>query len=335
MRKLSTALILATVILATATAHLWSERNEQRARGDALQLRVVALEAAATRSTAARPAKTNQSNTGGDESTVTATPAAVSATTTATTATTVKGPQPADAAEDWLGFERRTLAIPEYREARRVQRKRELAGLRDEGVRIVGVTPEQADKIIDSMIEREFDWSGRPNPRNAEELQQRQRDIEENKRNEEAALRALLGDAKATQWNEYLASQPSRSEVRQLREALSESSEPLRDDQVEPLVNTLYTGRTQFMKELEEYRASQTANSPDRQAANRQYMQHYVEHMASANKRASKEAASILSQQQLAKFDAMRARQLEIWKATQRLREVQAGATAPSVAKTN
>jgi hypothetical protein len=301
MRKLSTAVILATIILATATAYLWRERNEQRARGDALQLRVAELEAAATRGTAAPPAKTNQSNTGGDASTGTATPAAVSATAPATTA---KGPQQADTAEDWLAFERRTLAIPEYREARRAQRKRELARLRDEGIRIVGVTPEQADKIIDSMVERELDWSGRPNPSNAEELQQRQRDSEENKRNEEAALRALLGDAKAAQWNEYLASQPSRSEVRQLRDALSESSEPLRDDQIEPLVNTLHTGRTQFMKEVEDYRASLTPDNPDRQAANRRYTQHYVEHMASANKRARKEAASILSGQQLAKFDA-------------------------------
>ena len=61
------------------------------------------------------------------------------------------------------------------------------------------------------MIERDLDWSSRPNPRNAEEGEQRQREIEENRRNEAAALRALLGDAKATQWNEYLASQPSRS----------------------------------------------------------------------------------------------------------------------------
>jgi hypothetical protein len=333
MRKLSPALILAIIILATATAYLWRERNEQRARGDALQVRVAALEAAAIRGIAAPPAKTDQSSTGRDA--LTAIRAPVSPTAPATTTTTAKGAQPADAAEDWLAFERRTLAIPEYREARRAQRKHELARLRDEGIRIVGVTPEQADKIIDSMIERELDWSGRPNPGNAEELQQRQRDIEENKRKEEAALRALLGDAKAAQWNEYLASQPSRSEVRQLRSSLSESSEPLRDDQVEPLVSALHTRRTQFMNEVEDYRASQTAESSDPQAANRRYTQHYVEQMAAANKRASKEVASILSQQQLAKFDAMRARQLEIWKATQRLREVQAGTTVPSVAKIN
>ena len=237
-------------------------------------------------------------------------PAAVAATAPATT-TTANKPEEPDSAEDWLAFERRSLAIPEYREARKTQRKRELARLRDEGIRIVGVTPEQADKIIDSMIERELDWSGRPNPRNAEELQQRQRDIEENKRNEEAALRALLGDAKATQWNEYLASQPSRSEVRQLRDALSESSDPLRDDQVEPLVSALHTGRTQLAKEMEDYRALRTADAASPQAANLLYTQHYAERMAAANKRASKEAASILSQQQLAKFDAMRARQLE------------------------
>jgi hypothetical protein len=334
MRKLSTAVALAMIILATAAAHFLLDRNEQRARADALQRRVAELEAAATRDTSDSPGQPNQSKTEGGTLTVAATPAAISATAPPTTTTTAKGPQPSDGAEDWLAFERRTLAIPEYRDARKTQRKRELGRLRDEGVRIVGVTPEQADRIIDEMIERELDWSGRPNPRNDEELQQRHREIEESKRNEEAALRALLGDAKASQWNEYLASQPSRSEVRQLRDALSESSDPLRDDQVEPLISALHTGRTQLAKEMEDYRALRTADAASPQTANLLYTQHYAERMAAANKRASKEAASILSQQQLAKFDAMRARQLEIWKASQRLREAQTGKTTPSVAKT-
>jgi hypothetical protein len=335
MRKLSTAVILATIVLATATVYFWRDRNEQRARADGLQLRVATLEAVATRDTATAPAHTNQSNTDQTASRATATSAAVAATAPATKATTANSQKGPDTAEDWLAFERRTLAIPEYREARKAQRKRELARLRDEGIRIVGVTPEQADRIVDEMIEREFDWSGRPNPRNAEEFQQRQRDIEENKRNEEAALRELLGDAKASQWNEYLASQPSRSEVRQLRDALSQSSDPLRDDQVEPLVSALHTGRTQLAKEMEDYRKLRSAEDLSPQAANLLYTQHYAERMPAANKRASKEAASILSQWQLAKFDAMRARQLEIWKAAQRLREAQTAATAPSVAKTN
>ena len=133
------------------------------------------------------------------------------------------------------------------------------------------------------------------------------------------------------QWTEFLASQPSRSEVRQLRDSL-DGSEPLRDDQVEPLVSALHTVRTQFMKEMEDSRAS-LGGDDDRQSANARYAQRYIDRMAAANKRATTEAASILSQQQLAQFNAMRARQLEIHTARQRLRETQAGARQPSAAK--
>jgi hypothetical protein len=231
-----------------------------------------------------------------------------------------------------MAFERRMLAIPEYREGRKAQHRRELARLRDEGIQVVGITPEQADRVIETMVERSLDWASRPNPRNAQEELERLREIEEKQRKEEAELRALLGDAKAARWTEFIASQSSRSEVRRLRDNLSDGSEPLRDDQVEPLVSTLHTLRTQFQKEMHDYRDSLAAEG-DRQTASAQFAQHYLERMAAADKRAAAEAATILSQQQLAAFRAMRARQLEIQIAQQRLRETQANDRRPPLAQ--
>jgi hypothetical protein len=331
MRKHRTAEILALIGLASAAMYLWRDRNDHRARADTLQLRVAMLEAEAARDISPPPVQTSSSSGSRNQSQDPAAPAQTS-TAALAPAPTSSGSEVADPTEDAMAFERRMLAIPEYREGRKAQHRRELARLRNEGIQVVGITPEQADRIIETMVERSLDWSSRPNPRNAQEELERLREIEEKHRKEEADLRALLGDAKAEQWTEFIASQSSRSEVRRLRDSLSDGSEPLRDDQVEPLISALHTVRTQFQKEMQDYRDS-LASEGNRQGASAQYAQRYTERMAAADKRAAAEAASILSQQQLAAFQAMRARQLEIQIARQRLRETQANDRQPPTAK--
>jgi hypothetical protein len=235
--------------------------------------------------------------------------------------------------EDWQARERRLLSDPKYREARKGQRRLELARWYDEAIRILGMSPAQAEQVLDLVIERELDWSGRPNPRDETELAQRLRDIEESKRAHAAALAAIVGESKATQWEQYVASQPSRSEVRQLRAQLSTTIDPLRDDQVEPLVAALAVEREQLSRELQEYSATLDWEGGNAEPARSKYERYQAERMAAADGRAYTAAGMILSQQQLQELELMRKRQREMHQARERMMRAKSELKQQAIAK--
>ena len=58
--------------------------------------------------------------------------------------------------EDWDAYRRRMMRDPRYREVQREQGRLTLAQRRANLIRLVGLTPAQADAVIDLQIEREW-----------------------------------------------------------------------------------------------------------------------------------------------------------------------------------
>ena len=158
----------------------------------------------------------------------------------------------------WAGafgdYERRLLRDPQYREARRAQRQLELASGHLDVAEVLQISQETANQLLALLVDREIDYlsSPHPNPTNAEEWRIRRREVEEGNRAEDAAVAALLGESKLPKWKEYQATLQTRHQVYQFRGALAGSAEPLREDQMEPLISSIYTERKRLADEMAE-----------------------------------------------------------------------------------
>jgi hypothetical protein len=222
-----------------------------------------------------------------------------------------------------MNAERRVMNDPGYREAHKAQRRIELAGWRDDAIRLIGMTPEQADRALEIQIESEMAWLvPPPNPVTAEDMKQRMRDIEASNRQELARLSEFLGKDKAIRWEEYVESQPTRNEINRLRMQLLSSADPLREDQVESLISAVHAERSQFHQQMNDFYVS--LDWSDMAGAQAEYARKADELTSMLRDNSRTAAAGILSQQQLAAYDAMLARQRELQQARTRLLRTQA-----------
>jgi len=233
--------------------------------------------------------------------------------------------------EDWQARQRRIMSDPKFREAFRTQERLRLATRRDNFVRLLGFSPEQADTVIDLSIERQMDSQARmpSGEMTAEEMQQRNERMEADEREYQAKLRDLLGDSKAAQLETYMESRQTRMQVDRFRMQLG-GADPLREDQVEPLIAALHTEQAQMQKDLQAYRESVTSAS-DPVASHRQFAERQTEAMKAANKRMHSAAAPILSSEQLEKLDAMLQRDLERHEAQLRMSRIKSKFEQPGV----
>lgn len=219
--------------------------------------------------------------------------------------------------EDWQARQSRLLSDPKFREAFREQERLRLATRRENFIRLLGFSPEQADAVIDLSIERQMKWPAGIPPENGE--------VEE--RAYQAKLRDLLGEEKSMQLQSYMESRQSRYQVDRFRIQLT-GSDLLRDDQVEPLIAALHGEQSQMQKEMQEFGGTLSQDS-DPLGAQRQYAERQAELMKAAHKRMHSAAAGVLSPSQLEKLDAMLKRDLERHEAQQRLSRIQSKINPP------
>ena len=239
-----------------------------------------------------------------------------------------------DATEDWQAHERRMLSEPAYRDARKEQRRLEMSKWREDAIRLIGMTPEQADKALDVQIESEFASSTWPNPRDVAEMKQRMHDIEAANQRELVELSEFLGETKARQWHEYLASQPTRYEVARLRTQLLSTPSPLREEQIEPLVSGLHVEREQLARQMNEFYVSLDWDEANRENSSAEYARRVEELTAQMQERSRSAASAILSQDQLAAYDAMLRHQRELNDARTRMFRTRSAAKQAAVPKT-
>jgi hypothetical protein len=198
--------------------------------------------------------------------------------------------------------ERELMRDPAYRESRYADWRRRYAQTRADAIRVVGLPPELADRLVDLAIERNFaamDLVGMGGPM-SEEAQAAMKRLNEQ---HDAKLRELLGEEHYQRWQWYEASAGARYDVAQFRAQLSTTAEPLQDRQADGLVEALYSERRRRDAEYEEY--VKAAGITDRNVVSPQDRQQWLDLEKASNQRIHDSMAGLLSRNQLASLDAM------------------------------
>jgi len=291
--------------LSTVTAvWLWFGLRAERTRSLALEARLTQLE---------RPHPTaNRENTSPRSANRSASPAsgpAIAALAQPTAAVRIYTPS----ADDELAHQRNLLRDPKYRDAWREEQRVLYARRRNNLVRVVGLTPEQADAVLDVQIDRELDWI--ENPAEVSEQRARAGELADQQR-----LRELLGEQKAQQLQTYMESRATRMRVDDFRSELA-GADALRDDQVEPLIAALHVEDARLKKEMDEHRAT-LMQAGDDLDARRKLDDQQIETLKAGYERMHSAAAPVLNSSQLDKFDAMLKRDLDRRSAAQRVNRI-------------
>jgi hypothetical protein len=248
MRWLPAALAVTIVGLGLTALMLWQSRETERERVAQLQAQIGQLERRQVR--AARDASGALQDAPQTGATPPTTQPPVTATTTIATPATTTAPAPAApnfTMSEWQRRERQLLRDPAYRRAQIDLHRQRLASARAGAIRVVGMTPEQADRVIELWAERnlrylEMQDYGTNAPTSTTEPAGLIREFQKAEQDE---LRALLGEEKLAAWNRYLASASVRGELTSLSAQLSTTPEPLRESQIDALVDIIYTAQEQ------------------------------------------------------------------------------------------
>ena len=199
--------------------------------------------------------------------------------------------------------EREMMRDPVYRKSRMDEWRRRYAQTRADAIRVVGLAPDEADQLIDLMIERNFNGvtlSGLPGETMNEEAQAEWKRINEQ---HDARLRELLGDEKYQRWEWYQKTSGERNEVSMFRAQLSTTPTPLQEYQADALVDALYVERRRRDREYDEYATA--AGITNRYVVAPQDRQRWIELEKASNQRIHDSMAGSLTRDQLGSLDAM------------------------------
>jgi hypothetical protein len=312
MRLTTKVFASATLAMAVTSLWLWQSRLELLARVDALELRLKASGSGAS------PASAPSPNI--------AEPATLKPTAKAREVPIPASPEDPAARElevrEHLRAEarrqREMLRDPAYRKANLDTARRRFAGTRADAIRVVGMTPEQADRVIDLWVERNMRYMELGEGMPGEPLSvAAQAELKRANDTEQTELRTLLGQEKYEHWGRYLASGEERGEVGQFRAQLASGAEPLRESQADALVDAIYSERQRRSSEYEEYVTNMGIT--DRNVVSPQDRQRWLDLEKEANQRIHASVAGQLSNTQLASLDEMLAVRLAPVEAALRL----------------
>jgi len=225
--------------------------------------------------------------------------------------------------EDWEAYQRKMMQQPKYREAWRAQQRVNYQTRRENVVRLLGLTPEQADTIIELEIDRQLLWYDRtpPDPMTEEYRQQMGALADQEERDHQAKLGELLGEEKRMRLQEYMDSRGTRMQVDRYRPQFT-GADMIREDQVEPLIAAMHAEDQQMRRVLGEYR--ETLDWNNAVASTRQFGERQVEELKAAHQRMHAAAAPILSSSQLQRLDELLKREYERRETEMRMQRMQA-----------
>ena len=228
--------------------------------------------------------------------------------------------------DDVESYQRRMLKDPRYREAWRAQQRINYSLRRENLVRLLSLTPEQADGVIEIGIDRQLAWMeqtpAEPVPDNFAEQQRALHERYE--REDQQRLRELLGEEKRAQFQQYMESRYTRAMVDQFRTSLA-GVDLLREDQVEPLISALHAESARMKEELLEYRASIDGEDPN---AAQRYAERSLEMLKASHERMHTAAAPILSGSQLKRLDVWLKQELDRQEADSKMQRIWSKAAA-------
>jgi hypothetical protein len=294
MRKSEIVLTLALLGTAATAFWLWDELRAERERNAELSVRANVLPVPITAPVPATPPAAQETKL---------TPVATKPEI-AESAAQSPGVGPG-ANVDWYAYQRRLMQNPKYREAWRAQLRFNYSLRRENVIRLLGFTAEQADAVVDLEIDTQLRAYDRPpvNPQTIEEMQRQQALDEQDKREDQAKLLELLGSEKQARFQDYMETRVSRMQVEEFRRQLS-GGDALRDDQVEPLIAALHVENARMQEEMRGYRERASLPGAPSDAWDN-YNERQIEMQKTTYDRMHSAAAPVLSSGQLERLDAM------------------------------
>jgi hypothetical protein len=306
MKKLVPVLMAVLSAVAIATIYLWQELREVRTQSGEVLARITEQQSARQTAVDARtfPAPTTELQTVA----VTA-PASAAPSPPGTNATAEN--TPGNAMQDMV---QRVLGTPEGREMMMAQMRMVLPQQYPDLGRELALSPAETEKFFDMLAKHQMSTTGyalelRDNSgqRNAA-AQETQRNLQEIQLANQAEITAMLG-GKATLWQQYQQTLPTRRQVNQLKMSLGTGNNALSDTQGTPLIAALAAEQSRIQQERRNAPAPpQQPGQLNRQTA----IEQQLDRMAEDNSRMVTVASSHLSPQQLESYRKMLEQQLNM-----------------------
>jgi hypothetical protein len=321
MSKPVIGLVVATLMCGTASAYLWKELRTARTEAQTLQTRIAELErvqvapplthSESPRNELPEPEPASEPGAAIKPPATQASPPQAAVFAAAPTIATNALARPPGRTDPEMrrrmqeNFERQQAMLkdPEYRELMRAQQKMGMRRMYADMEMMMGLSKEEADRVRDVLAEQQLrSMEQRPfmapfdgSPPDQAAIREQQRVFEELKRKNDAELQAALGP-KYSDWQAYQNSMWSRSQVMHLREALVGSAEPLREDQLKPLVQAL--SREQQQLQTNTVRAQHPAGLAGPEAQLRM-QEEWLERTAQSHERIRNAVSSLLTPTQM------------------------------------
>ncbi len=343
MGKWIIALTTVAVASASASTYFWRELRAEREQTAALQTRIAQLE----RPPAAAPpvdpvAESMNVDAAPAASTPPPTPASAKAEAVLAGGATFSmvpmgrpmDPQMRQRMLESHEQQQRMLKDPEYRELMRAQLKFNMQQQYADLAPLLGLSQEESDRLLDVLTEQSLrnqehrpmlaDFSNEP-PSEAEMIERR-RVFEEQRRNNESEIAAVLG-SKFSDWQQYQQNGWARSQVTQLRQALSSGDEPLRQDQIKPLVEAIAREQKQQFDTMGAMRAYAAPGRPDAMAQARR-AEEWVERTAQTHQRIRAAVSGLLTSAQYEQLERQQQQELKMQELAARQQRARAEAQA-------
>jgi hypothetical protein len=318
--KLLSLLCFIAVAFAAASAWLWLQLREERARNAELTARLSV------------PAPTLPRMPAPEQSRAPVAPvpppsSPPSASARSSDAERDQRIQEVLATRSWQERQRRLLQDPRYVEEVKRQQRMMQASHREHATRSVGLSDAQFDAAVDLWAEREIALQHARNQGADGSDTRAARDAADQAY--EASLRNLLDEPLASRWKRYRDSLPTRMRVTSLRAQLA-GADALREDQFEPLIEAMEVEQSQLRQELRRRRAEvETGATP---LDSMDYQQREIELFEATKKRVLAAASPILSSSQLEQLAAMYEQEIEGRRANLRISRLQQKIEVPEQA---
>lgn len=271
MTKIALVLAIVAIGEGAVTLHLVNQLREERESAQTLQARVTELERKAPQPAAgatfvAVPTQPTVSPFTAAAKSAAPPPQAIAGGVVAGNAAMVSTFQPFPRSADQeqmreqmkASMERQQALLrdPEYREAMLAQQKMGLKQSNPYLRRDLDLTPEQADRLFNTLAEQQMRsmennspmvWSEQPDPAKMQEFQRKM--MEQQSANETEVKRAL-GDAKYREYQEYQALSGVRWEADRVRSSLANAGVPLDESLAKPLLKTLQEQQQKMLQAM-------------------------------------------------------------------------------------
>jgi hypothetical protein len=316
MRNLFWVFAALAVVFGLASANLWRNLRAERSLAASLQTQLdEAGRAAVPILSTPSPATSPTTVSSGAASVAANQPAAPAA----------KNPQAANVPDPLVDFQkqqREMMKDPEYRKARLAQIRVSVAGNNRTLAEDLGLSPAEADKLLDLLAEQELGMSTemmfRADANDQAAVQEMVRKQQESMRQRDEKVAALVGPSRAAQWQQYQQAAPARGRVNAMNNTLIRSNQPLSAAQQRSLATAFATEMHNLNEEMS---ALTRGVNPQDPLARAQVEQALRNRQEESNQRILAAATPILSAAQLATVRAQFEQQNAMTRAMQRARE--------------